>query len=251
MDKEMKLSDHQLQALELSKEGRNLFITGGAGTGKSYLIKEIYNELKDDSKNVYLTSSTGVSALNIGGMTLHKYIGCGLAEESVEILYKKLQKNKPALLRIKNTDVIIIDEISMINAEFFNKINYLLQKVMNDNGNYFGGIQIITVGDFFQLPPIFKNKQEKTYLFNSDIWRNLFDEIIELQFVFRQKDDTIYSNLLNRIRYGELNSEDEKLLRSRLNIIKKEDILGGKTTLNSVPIFYPFRTDAKNLNMIN
>ena len=249
MDEEVRLSDEQSRVLELIKEGKNVFITGGAGTGKSYLIKEIYNELKHNSKKtVYLTSSTGVSALNIGGTTLHKYIGCGLAEESAEILYNKLKKNKAALIRIKGTDTIIIDEISMINSEFFNKINYLLQKVMNDDF-YFGGKQIIAVGDFFQLPPIFKNKQERTYLFHTDIWRNLFDEIIELKFVFRQKDDTIYSNLLNRIRYGELNIEDEKLLKSRLNIINRQDILSGKTTLNSVPIFYPLRTDAKNLNM--
>ena len=205
--------------LSLIKKGENVFITGGAGVGKSYILNKLKKEFGED---LAVTASTGVAAVNINGMTIHSFCGIGtgkmhpnaiissiLNDEQKEILKNTLQKTK----------MIAIDEISMVNVYLFEYINKVLQGV-RQNEKLFGGVQIIAIGDFFQLPPVVKRGEKCEYLevckckktqveqdcclkrsfvFNSKFFDDF--KIVNLTEIKRQ-DDKFFANVLNRIRFG-------------------------------------------------
>jgi len=213
----IELSESQKYAYDKFVKGKNVLVIGKAGVGKSVLIKYI----KDNTcKTVYVTATTGVSAYNIGGMTIHSYMGFGTGEADIDTLYTKMSKIENTFQRIINTDILIIDEISMMSAEFFEKIHCLCCRVRN-NGKLFGGIQLILTGDFNQLQPVFNSKNlDRRLLIESKLFLSEFkkdDNIVELKTNFRQKNDPIYSNILNNIRQGFITEEQKDLLEERLN----------------------------------
>lgn len=182
----------------------NILITGSAGTGKSYLLKELIPKLKG---NVYITSSTGISAISIGGCTLHKLVGLGLAKESVEICVKRIKKNKKLLSLWLNIDILIIDEISMLDIGYFIKISRVMAEIRsyNNPSNLYqpwGNIKLICIGDFLQLPPVQLYKEDNKsykYLFQHPIWNDCNFSIIYLTNPKRYIDinSHISSNLSN------------------------------------------------------
>ncbi|KAA1066118.1 hypothetical protein PGT21_050342 [Puccinia graminis f. sp. tritici] len=158
-------SAEQLKVLDLVKLGHNVFFTGSAGVGKSFMLHEVVRVLKSEKLRVSVTAPTGIAALAIGGCTIHSWARVGLGHGSVHALYNKLiaQKYKSAKFerdtdtnRIWNTDVLIVDEISMLHPDLFEKISILCQAIRKIK-KPFGGIQIILSGDFFQLPPVAKD----------------------------------------------------------------------------------------------
>lgn len=188
----------------------NLFITGKAGTGKSYLLKYFRTKTK---KRVLYTAPTGIAALNISGTTLHSAFGFNNLSENNPI---RLSQNQRELF--KNIDTLIIDEISMVRSDVFNRIDLILQYA-NNNSESFGGKQIILLGDLFQLPPVAK-MEEAAFL--TDKYGGLFffnysgyndGEFIfkELNEVFRQNDKDFIS-ILNNIREGNITKDDITLL---------------------------------------
>jgi len=151
------LSREQKFILKTCLVGKSVFFTGAAGTGKTYLLKQIVKSLrsKHNPKFVYVTAPTGIAACNIGGCTLHSFSGIGLGKESKEKLVTKVLSNSQARQRWLTARVLVIDEISMVSDELFDKLEYIARRVRNNNSP-FGGIQIILTGDFFQLPPVQK-----------------------------------------------------------------------------------------------
>ena len=211
------------------------FITGGAGTGKSYTIRQYIKENSKD-KNIAVTASTGIAAFNIGGQTIHSYLqldaeqfkkgasfkdmkGAFFAKANVKKNKYKLSTLQDSFRYIINANTIIIDEISMINAKTLDYIDYLLRAIKNDKNKYkgtynappFGGKKIIIVGDLFQLPPV-----EGDFFFNSQIWKECKHQIINLTKSYRQKDDTQFTDVLNRIRVGNQTEDDIKYINNKI-----------------------------------
>ncbi|KAK7012812.1 PIF1-like helicase-domain-containing protein [Favolaschia claudopus] len=185
------LSQEQTQILRLAEEGHSLFYTGSAGTGKSVLLREIIKALrKKHSKNddaVAITASTGIAACNIGGVTIHSFAGIGLGIESAEDLAQKIRKNKKSSSRWLRTKVLIIDEVSMLDGDLFDKLSRI-GSILRKKIQPFGGIQLIVTGDFFQLPPVTKGGAETKFAFEATLWKQAISRTFNLTKVFRQHD---------------------------------------------------------------
>lgn len=153
-----------------------------AGTGKSFVLKSIIDALPKDSTAV--TAATGVAALNIGGLTVHSWAGIGTASKPAVQLASSVSKDLNASSRWKTCRTLIIDEISMVDGELFDKLE-LVARTVRKNDRPFGGIQIILCGDFLQLPPVNMNK----FCFESAIFKACISQRILLHTVFRQKDE--------------------------------------------------------------
>jgi DNA replication protein DnaC len=161
------LNKEQLYAYNSVKNGNNIFISGSSGAGKSYCLKQIIKYLIKNKKKIGITSSTGSSASLIDGVTLHSFLKIGLATKSAEELYENVKIKYPSILnKIKNLDVLIIDEISMIDNILFSKIAKYISLIKGIN-KPFGNLQLILCGDFHQLPPI-----NNLYCFESKVWNN-------------------------------------------------------------------------------
>ncbi len=166
------LSPEKKSAIDLLEKKENLFVTGGAGTGKSFLLNFIKKYFADG--DLAITASTGIAAVNISGSTIHSWAGIGLATLPAKQIAKNLFSARFAKLRkkINRTKILAIDEISMLSAETFEKLDEVLQIVRNDNAPM-GGLQILLFGDFLQLPPISKYGEEKS----------LFEKFQSLDFI--------------------------------------------------------------------
>ncbi len=192
------LSSEQQHVIELVvKEGRSVFFTGPAGTGKSVLMRAIISELKKkwarDPERLSVTASTGLAACNIGGQTLHSFAGIGLGKEDVPTLVQKIRRNAKAKNRWLRTKTLIIDEVSMVDGDLFDKLSQIARDIRK-NGRAFGGIQLIITGDFFQLPPVPDGgKKEAKFAFDAATWNTSIDHTIGLTQVFRQKDPRRFS----------------------------------------------------------
>ena len=214
---ELSLSSDQQKVIELYLQGKNLFISGGAGTGKSFLLN--YLKLNFSHHDLEITSSTGISAVNIGGTTIHSWAGIGLANQPIEQILNNLLSSKMTKIRkrIIKTKTLAIDEISMISPEVLEILNIVFQEI-RQNSQPFGGMQTLFFGDFLQLPPVNRNSHELQFCFDSPIWHKLNLQNIILTEIFRQSDKKLI-NLLNNIRFGKITNEDKKILESRIKII--------------------------------
>jgi len=210
------LSEKQQKAFDLMKAGDNIFLTGTAGSGKSHIIK-LYVSTFRSSLNIGLTSTTGVSAILIGGTTLHSFLGIGLAKEDVTNLYLKIKRNPFIYKRWKTLDVLIIDEVSMLSPTLLDKLNKLA-KSLRRNSNPFGGIQVILTGDFLQLPVV---GEKDAFCFDAECWESLIPKqnIICLTENFRQNNDSTFREILNELRYGILSDNSYKILKTRENVV--------------------------------
>lgn len=213
----MDLTIKQKEALNSILDGKNVFLTGPGGTGKSHLLKifiERYNKiniLSDSEKELYVTSTTGISSLLINGKTLHSYAGIGLGNKSYDFYIDKIKKNYKLKNRWRNTKILIIDEISMLEPELFEKLEIIARKVRN-NEKKFGGIQLVISGDFLQLPPVNSNK----LCFESNIWSDIIDKTFYFQENLRQ-DNKEFQDILNKIRLGNVDEDVKNCLRSCIN----------------------------------
>lgn len=219
------LSKTQKQAFDLFKKGENVLVLGQAGTGKSKLIKvmEEYNKLNGNGKRLCITSTTGISAYNIGGMTIHSFSGIGTGDNTLPILISKISRKQVYRDRIELTDILIIDEISMLSADLLEKLDVIF-KHFRRSKKFFGGVQVVFTGDFNQLLCVF-NKNREIYkeiderlIIESDVFNKEFikdENIVVLKENFRQKGDPAFINLLGRIRDGTFTEQDITLLESR------------------------------------
>ena len=210
-----KLNEEQEAVMNEIDKKHNVFITGPGGTGKSFLIKHIKRYLEEKSKVVAVTSLTGMASLLIGegARTIHSWSGIGIGNRSVDDYFNFIRvKNKKAREAWRRTDVLIIDEISMMSDELFEKLDMLGKLLRWDNSKPFGGIQILCFGDFYQLPPI-----NTKFVFESPLWNQTLDSVVSLDTIYRQKDPS-FQKMLNEVRSGEVSDETDELLKSRLNL---------------------------------
>jgi ATP-dependent DNA helicase PIF1 len=151
----MELSNEQQLAFQKYTEGRNVFITGPGGTGKSELIRRIYQHASSRFKDIHVCALTGCAAilLNCKAKTLHSWSGIGLGNSPIDSLIKKIKGSKFLRALWKDTDILVVDEVSMLSLKLFNLLNEI-GKVIRGNQKPFGGIQLVFSGDFFQLPPV-------------------------------------------------------------------------------------------------
>lgn len=182
----------RIQDLVVNKN-QSIFFTGPAGTGKSVLMRSIIAELKKkwakSPSKLAVTASTGLAACNIGGMTLHSFAGIGLGKEEVPKLVQKIRRNQKARQRWMDTRTLIIDEVSMVDGELFDKLSQI-GRLLRNNGRPWGGIQLVITGDFFQLPPVPDHgaNREVKFAFDASTWETSIEHTIGLTTVFRQKD---------------------------------------------------------------
>lgn len=219
------LSVSQKKAFELFKQKKSLLILGPAGTGKSKLIKTMENYTNSyGTDKIYLSSTTGISAYNIGGVTVHSLFGIGTGDLEITQLVKKVVRKTAQKKRILNMDILVIDEISMLSASLFEKLNVICQTIRKNN-LFFGGIQLILTGDVLQLGMICNKNTDiykeidKRQIVESPLFNTIFNKkensVVTLCENFRQKDDPIFINLLLRVRNGTFTEDDINLLNTR------------------------------------
>lgn len=199
-----------LKILTLLKNGENVFLTGFAGTGKSYILNKLKEKFK---KKLTITSTTGIAAVNVKGQTLHSWAGVGLCRNTVFNTVEKIKKRPTQYRQIMNCKILAVDEISMLNIEAFEYINEVLRAVRECN-DPFGGIQVLFIGDFFQLPPVEKEQQESRYCFDSHVWKDLNLQNVVLKKNYRQNEQNFITALAH-IRENCLEVEDVELLKTR------------------------------------
>ena len=213
----IKLSPEQELALQEYVAGKNIFLTGPGGSGKTELIKQMVHIGKELGKEVQVCALTGCAALllNCGAKTVHSWAGIGLAAGDNHDIIKKLidSKVKAKTQKWKKTDVLIIDEVSMMSKKIFNLLDEIGRRIRKKYDVAFGGIQVIFSGDFYQLPPVSKGNSADSlegddagagaFCFESDHWATTFQATIQLKTIFRQTDAD-YCKILNQIRVGKL-----------------------------------------------
>ena len=224
------LNAKQQLAVAQTMNGDNILLTGPAGTGKSFTIKYIIELLKANNKNVGLTATTGTAAFIIGGQTIHSYMGMGIGEESTADIFIKIKKKAGIYRTLVELDVLIIDEVSMLDAALLEKISSILCYVkshsLKDTGllnKPFGGIQVIFIGDFCQLAPV-----KGFYCFLSKLWIEANIKVIMLDELVRQNDDLLFQQILQIIRKGKCTDNILKVLNALKDTQFEDEIIPTK-----------------------
>ncbi len=217
------LNEDQHTAFQDIISGKNVFLTGAGGTGKSYFIHILIEQLLARNVRVALTAMTGCAAIllsrpELKAKTLHSWAGIGLGKEPVTDLVYKIRRNGRSSKNWLTTDILIIDEISMMTPDLLEKLDEIGKKLRRRADKPFGGIQLLLVGDFFQLPPVITRAEQgasaekKIFAFQSSIWDTIIDKTIELRQIKRQADEG-FQDLLTAARFGRLQPNHQAMLR--------------------------------------
>lgn len=200
----MLFTNGQQSAISAIKKGRNVMITGPGGTGKTTIINHLFtikDVLMDPVRYLGVTAMTGAAAVLIGGTTLHSYLGIGLGKDSEDDLVKKINRREKLKSRWCDTNILVVDEVSMLPADLFDKLNRIAKRVRK-RSEPFGGMQLVFGGDFLQLPCI-----KGDFCFESKAWKECGFKIFHLTKIMRQADKQ-FQECLNRARFGEMTEED-------------------------------------------
>lgn len=205
------MNQNQEYAFSLVEKGKNIFVSGAGGVGKTHWINEVVNRIhhRNPNKIIGKTAMTGSAALLIGGTTLHSYLGIGICKDTLEMIIRirKMRKHKIW----ETTNILIIDEVSMLSKEMLESLDYIGKELCR-NPRPFGGIQLVLCGDFCQLGCI----GSENFCFESEVWDRHIHETVLFTESFRQKDDLVFANMLDKIRFGEITPDIEEALSSRL-----------------------------------
>jgi ATP-dependent exoDNAse (exonuclease V) alpha subunit len=206
----------QKEALNILKLGHNVFLTGAAGSGKTYLLNQYIDYLKSNDVGVGVTASTGIAATHMNGRTIHSWAHIGIKDElkstDLSYIYNRLDYR----MQLLEDKVLIIDEVSMLHHFRLDMVNQVLQKI-HQNVLPFGGIQVILCGDLFQLPPVTRNGGQSKYVTDSRAWDSMNIRVCYLTEQHRQKDID-YLQLLNEMRVNNVSNNALMKLHARLNV---------------------------------
>ena len=243
----MPLHPEQERAFELVKAGKNVFLTGPAGAGKSYLLRTITEWAAVNDKTLALTALTGCAAILLGSQakTLHSWAAVGLGKEPVATIVANIQKNFFNKRRWFKTNILVIDEISMMTPEFFEKLDQVARLVRR-RSKPFGGLQLVLCGDFYQLPPVSRGisgEMPGRFAFESPLWSTCGLQTVLLKQIERQKDP-VFQALLNECRIGEISPSSVTALQARIGLNWKKQVI--KPTL-----LFSKNADVDNINEKN
>ena len=198
----------QKQALEILKTGANVFLSGEPGSGKTYTVNQYVAYLRSQKVEVAITASTGIAATHIGGMTIHSWSGIGIKRNLNKYDLDRISSNERVAKRIRNTKVLIIDEVSMLGPKTLSMVEMVCREV-KQNHQAFGGLQVLLVGDFFQLPPVVKDLEGNTktliaeavqrFAYEAPCWSKTKFITCYLTEQYRQ-DDRDFLSILSAIR---------------------------------------------------
>jgi ATP-dependent exoDNAse (exonuclease V) alpha subunit len=247
----------QEEALTILKTGANVFLTGEPGSGKTHTINKYVEYLRAHNIEPAITASTGIAATHIKGMTIHSWSGIGIKERLSAYDLDKIAGNEKLAKRIMHAKVLVIDEVSMLSSGVFEMVEAVC-RVTRRTSRPFGGLQVVLVGDFFQLPPVMKNRQpapasggtdemlfeeqeapKAPFAYNSSAWRALNPIICYLQEQHRQEDEA-FLEVLSAIRAGEHKEKHISHIKSRM-------VDGKKAPAGSVRLF-PHNLDVDRIN---
>lgn len=248
----MTLNTGQSLVFEKYKKGENIFLTGPGGSGKSFLIKTIVEDALLNGDKIQICGLTGCASilLNCKATTLHRFAGFGLANKSIEVILEELfTKKRYKLKNWYNLKCLIIDEVSMMSLKLLLILDAIARKVYKKPDIPFGNLQVIFSGDFYQLPPVNSNDEEKEasmFCFEHVLWNQLFqkENQIILTSIFRQEEEE-FLKILKYVRQGRITHSTKALLESR--VFKKEEL--EEVRKNRVlTIINPFKRDSDFIN---
>jgi hypothetical protein len=206
----------QKEALDILKLGHNVYLTGSAGSGKTYLLNQYIDYLKKNHIEVAVTASTGIAATHMNGITIHSWSGLGIRDTLSEEVISELEERRYLWDRMQRTKVLIIDEVSMMHHFRLDLVDLLVRRFKRDE-RPFGGMQVVLCGDFFQLPPVSRQgEREAHFVYHSDAWKKLDPTICYLHEQHRQTDEN-HTAILNEIRRNDVSESTFENLQSRFN----------------------------------
>ncbi|QQS18001.1 AAA family ATPase [Candidatus Saccharibacteria bacterium] len=211
----------QSQALTLMMEGRSVFLTGAPGAGKTYVLNQFVRLAKQRGKNVAVTASTGIAATHIGGSTIHSWSGLGILDSLSQYDLARLSAKSNLVKRYNATDILVIDEVSMLHGRRLDMVNMVAKKIRQSEAP-FGGLQVVLVGDLFQLPPVTRGSDAADFAHQSAAWQELHPAICYLSEQHRQAVGDSLLDLLGAMRRGEVNEFHEMALRERMAEVTHE-----------------------------
>ena len=226
----------QALALEIMLSGENVFLTGAAGSGKTFTLNQFIKLAKNSGKKVSVTATTGLAATHLGGNTIHAWSGIGIYDYLSRKFFEKFPKTRAEI--IKNTDILVIDEISMLHDFRLDMVEEICRTI-RQNDKPFGGIQVILCGDFFQLPPINRaGGRTGGFAIHSNAWKLAKFTICYLEENHRQKNDEL-SEILNALRADDLRRKHAQSLLDRIDVefsFKSDDFSKNLTELHTTNI---------------
>lgn len=207
---------NQARALDVLKTGANVFLTGEPGAGKTYVINQYIAWLEACGLKVAVTASTGIAATHIGGMTIHSWSGVGARDTLTQYDLDQIVGREATVKRVKKAQVLVIDEISMLDGKLLDMVDVVCRTI-RQRKDAFGGLQVVCVGDFFQLPPVTRQGDMMRYAFESRAWLELRPLICYLTEQHRQEDELLLG-LLSSIRRNEIAEDHYTLLNEQTDI---------------------------------
>lgn len=230
----------QETAFSILKTGNNVFLTGEPGSGKTHTINRYVAYLKEHGIEPAITASTGIAATHIGGMTIHSWSGIGIKKDLSQADFGRVISLRRASARVKKAKVLIIDEVSMLDSKTLNLVDTVCQAVKRSPGP-FGGMQVIFVGDFFQLPPVRREDEEPyKFAFESEAWMAANLSVCYLTEQYRQSDSR-FLNVLSAIRSGQVSQEHRACLDGCL-------VNSDSPKIKHVTKFFPHNEDVHRIN---
>jgi ATP-dependent exoDNAse (exonuclease V) alpha subunit len=217
-------------ALEIMMAGESVLLTGPAGSGKTFVLNQFIKLAKHEGKHVSVTATTGLAATHLGGTTIHAWSGIGIRDDIPSGFADHMAKGRRDI--IEKTDVLIIDEISMLHDFRLDMVDEVCRLVRKKPDVPFGGIQVIMSGDFFQLPPVNRNDSRAGgFVVNSLVWQELDPTVCYLEEQHRQDDEQL-SEILNALRSGDLRRRHAEALLARVDAAPEDDDITELHTVN-------------------
>ena len=203
--------------------GNNVFLTGPPGAGKTYVINQFITLAKKSGKKIAVTASTGIAASHLGGNTIHSWSGLGILDELLPDDARRLGGSEKLKKRYCSTDILVIDEISMLHGKRLDMVSHLAQ-LLRENTEPFGGMQVVLVGDLFQLPPITRGSDKVDFVYESQAWRDLRLSICYLTEQHRQNTNDSLLMFLEAMRNETLDNDHYEIIKDRVNLAPDSDV---------------------------